>query len=682
MTDAFKRVLLGRPFRTDKLADTLLPKRKALPLYASDALSSVAYAPNEIMLTLSLAGVSAVTLSPWVGLAVLVVLGTVVASYRQNVHAYPSGGGDYEIAATNLGRHAGVTVAAALLVDYVLTVAVSISSATQYLITAVPALAGREVLIAVALVVIMALANLRGLRESGTAFAIPTYIFIAAVLGTCVWGFVRALTGTLPAAASSAYQVVPSAGYEHGLVGLAGGFLLLRAFSSGAAALTGVEAISNGVPTFRPPKSKNAATTLLLLGAIAAAMLSGVLVLARITGVNYVEFPATQLRAPSGALAGPDYMQDPVISQLAATVFSAHSPFFYLVAIATGLILVLAANTAFNGFPVLASILARDGFLPRQLATRGDRLTFSNGILLLATLALVLVIAFDADVSRLIQLYIVGVFVSFTASQLGMVRHWTGLIRSASGAEARHMRRSRVINAAGFGMTALVLVIVLVTKFSHGAWITLLAMAVIYLVMVGIRRHYDSVARELALDGPEAAEQASQLPSRVYAIVLVSKVHQPTLRALAYARAARPSTLEALTVDTDHEETARLRKQWQELKVPVSLTAIDSPYREITRPVIDYVKRLRKASPRDVVVVYIPEYVVGHWWEHLLHNQSAIRIISRLHFMPGVVVTSVPWQLQSSHQHAVEALQTTALPVVGGESRGGRGGRGGRNAAR
>ena len=644
--DAVKRLLLGRPVRSDRISQTLLPKRLAFPVFASDALSSVAYAPDEIFLTLAMAGVTSYVVSPWVGLAVVVVMLVVVTSYRQNVHAYPSGGGDYEVATVNLGRTAGVSVGSALLVDYVLTVAVSIASASQYAASAIPALRGHEVTAAVVTILFLAAMNLRGVRESGRAFAAPTYLFMLAILGMAVWGFVRFVFGDLPDVSSAGLELAPSAGLEAGLTGLAGGFLVLRAFSSGCATLTGVEAISNGVPAFAKPKSRNAATTLLLLGTVSVVMLMSVITLANLMGLRYAENPATQLLR-DGVPVGDDFVQDPVIGQLARGIFDHFPPAFYLVAAATGVILVLAANTAFNGFPVLGSILARDGWLPRQLHTRGDRLAFSNGIVALAAAAIVLVVAFDAQVTRLIQLYIVGVFVSFTMSQTGMVRHWTRLLRTETKPDVRsRMRRSRVINAVGLAMTGSVLVVVLLTKFTQGAWIAILAMGTVFVMMKAIRAHYDHVASELAATADVGSGRA--LPSRVHAIVLVSKVHLPTLRALAYARASRPSVIEAVTVTVDPEETRALRAAWDAQGIPVPLKALDSPYREVTRPVIDYVKDIRRAGPRDLVVVYVPEYVVGHWWEQVLHNQSALRLKSRLHYMPGVVVASVPWQLDSA----------------------------------
>ena len=651
-----KRLVLGRPFRSDRLAHTLLPKRIALPIFASDALSSVAYAPEEIFLTLSVAGLSAYALAPWIGVAVALVMLVVVASYRQNVHAYPSGGGDYEVANTNLGGKFGLTVASALLVDYVLTVAVSTSSGVANIGSAVPWVGEHKVLAAVVIVAVLTALNLRGVRESGKAFAIPTYGFILGILVMVAWGLFQAATGTEMKAESAGFTLNAEASFA----GFAYVFLILRAFSSGAAALTGVEAISNGVPAFRKPKSKNAATTLLLMGVLAVTMLIGIITLATITDVKFAENPAEQL---AGAPAG--YQQKTIVAQIAHAVFANFSPGFYYISFVTGIILLLAANTAFNGFPVLGSILAQDRYLPRQLHTRGDRLAFSNGILFLSAFALVLIIAFDAEVTRLIQLYIVGVFVSFTVSQAGMIRHWNRLLAKENDPGVRRrMRRSQTVNAIGLTCTGTVLVIVLITKFLLGAWIAIAAMVAIYALMTAIRRHYDRVADELK----ELGDTPTVLPSRNHAIVLVSKLHRPTLRALAYAKAMRPDVLEAVTVNVDDADTRRLTHEWDAHNFKVPLKVVESPYREITKPVLDYVKRVRGDNPRNVVTVFIPEYVVGHWWEQVLHNQSALRLKGRLLFQPGVMVTSVPWQLESSVKAA--AREPQARPAAGDVRRG------------
>ncbi len=642
--DVSKRILLGRKLRSSQIGETLLPKRIALPVFASDALSSVAYAPDEIFIMLSLAGASAYVWSWKIGIAVALVMTAVVASYRQNVHAYPSGGGDYEVATVNLGRNAGVTVASALLVDYVLTVAVSISSGAQYAASALPVLSGHEATVASLMVLLLMAMNLRGIRESGTFFAFPTYAFILAMGAMCGWGLLRMLNGTLPDVESADLQISEAPGYEGGLTTIALMFLLARAFSSGCAALTGVEAISNGVPAFRRPKSANAATTLLLLAMIAITMMMSVIVLAKQMGLRYVDPHELDRLTRNGEELPPGYDQDTVIAQIARAVFSDFSPGFYFVVTVTGVILVMAANTAFNGFPVLGSILAEDGLAPRALGSRGDRLAYSNGIVFLAVMAIALILAFDAETTRLIQLYIVGVFVSFNLSQLGMIRHWTRHLKvEKDPATRRRMQRSRTINSIGLTFTAVVLVIVLLTKFLAGAWIAILAMIIFFLIMQGINRHYRNVALELAAD-----EEDKVLPTRVHAMVLVSKLHKPTLRALAFAKASRPNVLEGVYVAEDSDTTSRLLTEWDERNIGVPLKVLHSPYREVVRPIVDYAMEIRRANPRGVVAVYIPEYVVGRWWEQLLHNQTALRLKGRLLFTPGVMVTSVPFQLRSS----------------------------------
>ncbi|KAA1429085.1 APC family permease [Nocardioides antri] len=665
--DVSKRILLGRKLRSAQLGETLLPKRIALPVFASDALSSVAYAPDEVFIMLAIAGASAYVWSWKIAIAVALVMAAVIASYRQTVHAYPSGGGDYEVATVNLGRTAGTTVASALLVDYVLTVAVSISSGAQYAAAAIPAFLHHEVMVAVVMVVLLTAMNLRGIRESGTFFAVPTYLFMFAILGMCLYGFVQMASGTLPDVESANLEIAPDEGWEQPLTTIGLLFLLARAFSSGCAALTGVEAISNGVPAFQRPKSKNAATTLLLLAMIAISMMVSVIVLAKQMGLRYVDPHDLEKLTLNGEPLPGNYDQHTVIAQIARAVFIDFSPGFYFVVTVTGVILVLAANTAFNGFPVLGSILAKDGYAPRALGARGDRLAYSNGIVFLAVLAIVLIIAFDAETTKLIQLYIVGVFVSFNLSQLGMIRHWTrALATERDPQERRRMFRSRVINAVGLTFTAVVLVVVLITKFLAGAWITILAMGFFFVVMRGIKSHYNSVELELAADETDKA-----LPTRVHAIVLVSKLHKPTLRALAFAKATRPNSLEGVYVSVDAAETARLLEEWDDRNTGVPLKVLHSPYREVVKPIVEYATAIRGANPRAVVAVYIPEYVVGRWWEQLLHNQTALRLKGRLLFTPGVMVTSVPYQLRSS-QIAREREEREETRVRPGDLRRGR----------
>jgi amino acid transporter len=638
-TSVLKRLVVGRPFRSDRLSHELLPKRLALPIFASDPLSSVAYATQEVLLVLALGGVTFLHLTPWVGLAVVVLLAVVVISYRQVVQAYPNGGGSYEVASRNLGRSAGLVVAGALMADYILTVAVSVSAGVDNIISAVPELNPYHVVVDIAFIAVLTAMNLRGIRESGRTFAIPTYLFVVGVLVMVTLGLVRTLAGDAPVAESAGWSIRPE---QTGLSGLAVVFLLLRAFSSGCTALTGAEAISNGVPAFRKPKGANAARTMSAMGVLSIAMFSGITALALIAHVRITDNTCDLVGYPGDCQTG---AQRTVIAQIAAAVFGGdHSVGFYFIQATAALILILAANTAFNGFPLLGSILAQHRYLPRQLHTRGDRLTFSNGIILLAAIAAGLIYAFDGSTTKLIQLYIIGVFTSFTLCQAGMVRHWNRELRGATtSAERLRMHRSRVINAFGACFTGVVLVVVLVTKFEGGAYLVVIAIPLLYLLMRAVHRHYQRVRQELQPD-----ESGALLPSRVHALVLVSTLHKPTQRAIAFARATRPDTLTAITVNVDDTDTRGLQQQWEQHEMKVPLKVIESPYREITRPLIKYIKNIRLDSPRDVICVYIPEYVVGRWWEHLLHNQSALRLKGRLLFEPGVMVTSVPWQLRSS----------------------------------
>lgn len=614
------------------MGETLLPKRLALPVFCSDPLSSNAYATEEILLVLSVGGLALLHLTPWIAAMVTVLLVVVVASYRQTCHAYPGGGGAYAVSRANHGQKAALVAASALLVDYVLTVAVSVAAGVSNLVSAAPALATSAVPISLALVAVLTVANLRGVRESGRAFAVPTYGFVLVVFSMIAIGMVRIVTGHTPVAESAAFVVEPAAGQALG--GLALGAVVLRAFASGCTALTGVEAVSNGVPSFRPPKSRNAAATLAVMGLLTVTMFAGLTVLALASDVHVAEELGHLVGAPEG------YHQRTVIAQVAGAVFGTGSIGFYLVQTFTTLVLVLAANTAFNGFPILASILGHDEFLPRQLARRGDRLVFSNGILVLALAAGLLLVVFQANATRLIQLYIIGVFVSFTLSQAGMVKHWTGELALAEASARRRIHRSRVINAVGACLTSVVLVVVLVSKFTHGAWIVVVAIPVLFGAMRAVHRHYARVDGSLT---PGAG--GVPLPSRVHAVVLVSRMNAPTLRALAYARATRPSTLVALTVSTDRRDTERLMDEWERRAVPVPLTVVASPYRDVIRPAVEFVSDLRRQGPRDVVAVYVPEFVLDRWWEHLLHNQTALRLKARLLFLPGVMATSVPWRL-------------------------------------
>jgi amino acid transporter len=661
-TSVLKRLIIGRPFRSDRITHTLLPKRIALPIFASDPLSSVAYATEEILLVLTVGGLAYLYLTPWIAAAVTLLLAVVVMSYRQVVQAYPSGGGSYEVVSKNLGPRAGLVVAAALLVDYVMTVAVSVAAGVDNIISAIPELNPFRVAINIGFIVVVTAMNLRGVRESGRAFAVPTYAFVVGVILMIGLGLLRTLLGAAPHAESAGYGIRA----EHiGLNTLAIALLALRAFSSGCTALTGVEAISNGVPAFRKPKALNAARTMTAMGAIAITMFIGVTALAMIAHTRVAENTCDLVGFRGDCTRD---AQRTVIAQEAAAVFGNNSVMFFYMQAATALILILAANTAYNGFPLLSSILAQDRYLPRQLHTRGDRLAFSNGIILLALIAGGLIYAFDGSTSRLIQLYILGVFTSFTLCQTGMVSHWNRELRDTEIRVQRlKIHRARAINAFGACFTGVVLVVVMVTKFTHGAYLVVIAIPVLCALMQAIHRHYAIVRSELRTD----MDEHKVLPSRVHAVVLISNWHKATQRAVMFARATKPDSLTALTVNVDDQDTRELLAQWEKLDIDVPLKVIESPYREITRPVVDYIKKLRNNAPRDVVNVYIPEYVVGRWWENVLHNQTSLRLKARLLFEPGVMVTSVPWQLRSSAHRDLTRVQHSPGEMRSGISRGG-----------
>ncbi|HKJ13053.1 MAG TPA: APC family permease [Ornithinimicrobium sp.] len=636
------RMFVGRALRTDRLNETLLPKRLGMPVFASDALSSVAYAPDEIVLTLALAGGAAVLFHSWeVTLAVALVMLIIVASYRQNVHAYPSGGGDYEVASVNLGSTAGLGVGAALMVDYVLTVAVSVSAGVQNAASALEFLRGYEPAAAVALIVGLTLINLRGVRESGRALAVPVYAFLAAMALMIGVGMTQWALGSLSKAASSQLELRPAEGFET-LTALGLAVLLLRAFASGTVALTGVQGVANGVPAFQRPKSKNAATVLLVMATLSITILLSVITLTRETGIQMALDPQEQIRS-EGRPVGEDFVQDPVLGQLSKVIFGGDSLGVLLVSICTGVMLIVAANTAFNGFPVLASRLARDDFLPSQLLSRGVRLAYSNGILLLAAGATVLVLVFQATVTQLIQMYLVGVFVSFTLSQLGMIRHWNTQMRLELGMKQRRaMLRSRAINIVGAVVSATVLVVVILTRFTQGAGLALLFIALIWMVMTMVDRFHSAMRAETAL--PEDETPRPAVPARVHALVYVEKVDRPTLQAVTWARAARPQVLEAVLVDTVPERTAAIRQEWDRRDIPIGLRLLEAPYREQVRPVMDYVGRLHRDRPRDLVVVYLAEYIAKNPILPFVRDRARDHLRSELVKCPGVMVVTVPWQ--------------------------------------
>ncbi len=636
---------MGRPFSTEQLKKKPLPPKIALPIFSSSALSSLAYAPDEILLTLAMAGVAATMLSPAVGVAVLVVLVVLVLSYRQSIKAYPSGGGDYEIVRKNLGARPGTAVAAALLVDFVLTVAVSSSSAAQYLSGIVPALGEHRGLVAAGIVVFLVVANLRGRGQSRWTLAVPVYLFVFGMLALIAIGGLLAATGNLGLAPSAEFTIVPEEQFSNGLHGVVGALLILRAFSTGSAVLTGIEVPISNVQYLTKPRARNAGRILLVVGLLSGVLTLGTLMLARASGLKIVADPQKSLLL-DGQPVSADYVQVPVLGQLAQAVFGNFMLGTVVVSVLTILVLLLAGNQAFNSFPSLASHLATDGYLPRQLRTRGDRLGFSNGILSLGVAAVLLVLVFQGDVTILIQLYVVGVFVSFTLSQLGMLKHWhRELVPVADRRIRAAIKRQRLLNLVGLVLSGLVLLIVLATRFVHGAWIAVLGIVLLMLVMNSLHRHYQQVDAELSI---EDGGQATALPARVHALVLVSTVRKPVLRALAFARASRPSKLEAIIVDVEPQKTQRTLEDWEQLRIPVPITALASPYRDIPGALIEHIRSIKRESPRDLIVVYIPEYVVGHWWEQLVHNQTALRVKNRLHYEPGVLIASVPWRLLSA----------------------------------
>lgn len=662
-TPIAKRLLIGDPLASTDADDHLLRKRMALPIFASDALSSVAYAPQELLMILMIGGLSFLAFSPWIAAAVVVLLIVVVLSYRQLIKAYPSGGGDYEVARTNLGEIPGVIVASALLVDYILTVAVSVASGVDNIISALPGLNPWRIELAVGFVILIVIVNLRGVREASRAFALPTYIFIGSVGLMIVTGIIRWILGDPPVASSSAFSVQAESLTQAAVI-----LLILRAFSSGCSALTGVEAVSNGVPAFRRPKVKNAQRTLVAMGAVAILLFSGLTILALVSGVHYAENPCH--------LIGFDCTQPQpsLMAQVAAATFGMNSILFFIIQAATACVLLLAANTAFNGFPLLGAVLARDGYAPKAMNTRGDRLVFSNGMILLGLAAIVVLIASQANLTTLIQLYIIGVFVSFSLGQIGMVRHWRRELRALTQlpAEARHQKSGRferreiisglVINSLGAGLTAAVFIIVTITKFTHGAWLVFLAIPVLSILMIGVHRYYRDVEHEITYDDETHFGAAGDV-----AIVLVGRLQKPVAKAIDYALAARHDKTIALHVAVTKESADAVQKEWEEHRPPVPLVIVESPYRTYAQPIIAFIEKYREKHGSAVVTVYLPQYIVGHWWESFLHNRRARRIAQQLMLVHGVTITLVPWLLDSSE--VIYGRRSRPLP---GQERAGR----------
>ncbi len=609
-----KRILVGRPLATAEQEHQRIIKTIALAVFSSDAISSTAYATEEILFVTALGTSSLLlgldTLIP-ISIAVALILAIVVTSYRQTIYAYPSGGGSYVVSRENLGELPSLIAGASLLVDYILTVAVSISAGVAAIIS-IPALrdlAEYRVELCVLLIALITIANLRGVKESGRIFAVPTYIYIVILTILIGWGLYQSFTGGIGHVPFNPKEFDGSR-YAGGTLGL---FLILKGFSSGAVALTGVEAISNGVPAFRRPESKNAATTLMVMGFILGTLFFGVSLLAH----RVQPYPSHD---------------QTVFSQMGLLVFG--NGFMYLVLqIATAAILTLAANTAYADFPRLSSIIAHDKYLPRQLANRGDRLVFSNGVLVLAGAAALLVVAFGGLTNALIPLYAVGVFASFTLSQTGMVRH------HQTEREPR-WKFNAVLNGVGAATTFVIFLVIATTKFVNGAWVVIIVIPMIILLFKSIHSHYTKVERQL-----EAAPDYRPRPQNHTVIVLVGSINRGVLEALAYAKSMRPTRLLAVTVVSDEDEQEKITHAWAHYGIDVPLEIVFSPYRELTRPVMRFVTEIDDQRPNDVVTVVIPEFVVGSWWGQLLHNQSALFLKGRLLFRKGTVVTSVPYHV-------------------------------------
>jgi len=601
-----KRVLVGPPMPLAQARHERLRKRVALAVFSSDALSSVAYATEEILLILVLAGTVALHYSVPIALAITALLAIVTVSYQQTIHAYPSGGGSYIVAQDNLGTVAGLVAAAALLVDYVLTVSVSVAAGVAAVTSALPELVPHRVAIGVACVAAIALANIRGVRESGRIFAVPTYFFIVSFGLMIIEGFFRLATGSLPRTPPPDLPAVETLTW----------FLILRAFSSGCTAMTGTEAISNGIPAFRPPESRNAAITLGWMAVILGTFFVGLTVLADRLGV--VPVP-----------------EETVVSQIARRLHGT-GLFYYAIQAATALILVLAANTSFADFPRLSSLLARDRFVPRQFANLGERLVFSNGIMVLGGLAALLLVVFGGETHALIPLYAVGVFISFTLSQSGMVRRWWH--RREPG-----WRHRLAINGVGAVTTGIVTLVIAATKFTHGAWIVVLVVPTLVATFMAMRRHYDDVAEQLSLEGLAAPPEL-----RHTVLIIVGDLHRGVVRAVQYAKTlAAPSVaVRAVFVETDPAKTAKLEEKWARWGLGVPLVILNSPYRSLLRPLVEYLDALQAQGDDHMVTVVIPEFLPSKWWQHVLHNQTALLVKGTLLFRKNTVVVDVPYLLK------------------------------------
>jgi amino acid transporter len=602
----FKRLLLGAPMPLAQARHERLNKTVALAVFASDPLSSVAYATEEILLVLMLGGAAALSYSLPVALGIAALLAVVVVSYRQTVAAYPQGGGAYIVAKDNLGQYPALIAAAALLVDYVLTVSVSVVAGIAALTSAVSWLHSYRIVLSVLAVIGIALGNLRGVRESGRLFAAPTYFFVASILGTVSYGLLGALFDWLPEA--------PYEPHPPGLEGL-GLFLLLRSYAAGCTALTGVEAVSNGVQALKAPEGRNAQAVMTALGVISIVMFLGI----------------TYLAYDFGIVPGGD---ETVVSKIAHRVWG-NGAAYYMVQASTLLILVLAGNTSYADFPRLSSILARDHFVPRQFANQGDRLVFSNGIMILSGFAILLIVVFQGDTHALLPLYAIGVFISFTLSQSGMVRRW--LRRREKG-----WRWRMWINGVGAVVTGVVLLTLAVTKFVEGAWIVVVVIPILVAMFVVMHRHYEEVARELSLEGLEGPPRFQHT-----VLVLIGDVHRGVVRAVQYARTLAPTAVvRAVYVETDPTRTARLEEKWGKWGLGVPLVVLTSPYRSLLRPLLDYLDQIQSRGDEQMVTIVLPEFLPRHWWQHILHNQTALLVKGALLFRRNTVVADAPYLLK------------------------------------
>lgn len=641
---AASRLIFGAPAQGVKVRQGNLPKRRALPLFGSDGLSSVAYAPDEILLTLLLAGHGALMYSPLVGLGIAIALLLVVGTYRYNIR-WVGEKGDFALVQQKLGTTAAIVLGAALMVDFMLTVAVSLSSAAQYLESITPVLLGHQRLIACTLIALVTLLCLRGLAFMLRVSHLPAYIFLALLSGVILCGLVADSLGTLGPAPSADYRLLAPEDTATVLTTQLGvALLLVRAFASGSVALTGVNTISNAVKAFAPPRQRNAALSLMLMGSFSALTLLGALYLARQTGAVFVL--DTQNLIINGQPAPPTFHQMPVLLQITQAIFA--SPLITtLMGLATIAVLMVAAMTAFTGFPLLATTIAAKQHLPIHFSAKGSATLYANGVLALGLSSMALVAFVGPDVHTLIQMYIVGVFTAMALTQYSVLRTlWKAQRLTPNPLKRRKLWRDLTVTTIGTLATGIVLAVVLLTKFTHGAWVTVLIIVFLTWLMKKTHQHYSSVDRQLALpENPDQLTEERALPARVHAIVYVEHVRKPALRALAYARASRPSTLEVITTNADPSRTQHTLSAWQDLALPVDLTVLDAPGKDATAAILTHLRRVQEPAPRSVIMIYLPEYITARRWQGIMHRRTVHKLKARLRHQPGIVIASVPWPL-------------------------------------